>query len=273
MDATRRAKACLDNSCVSWEVRVEANILVVQQCEICPAVCGFPHSERRKTRSGRDSASAHRADAAHAAIGRNVKNARVAWINDDRGDRTAIESRPAIRGCDPITAMPNRASAINTCPGGNTRICRKMRPGIAAVGGFVNSKARLRVTRGIWLAGSSVQGVVRSVISQSPDRIRRKAAGHKRPIDATARKRLVRAPDSAACRCRPTRHLLVLQLGSTASAVMRPEVVYAAPLKVRTSGKFAVLGPARVQPPSALTPLPGALAMTLVQALWALRVK
>src|SRR4029077_6454921 len=68
------------------------------------------------------------------------------------------------------------------------------------------------------------------------------------------------------------RHLLVLQLGSMASAVMRPEVVYAAPLKVRTSGKFDVLGPARAQAPSTLMPFPGAFAMTLAQALCAFRV-
>ena len=36
-----------------------------------------------------------------------------------------------------------------------------------------------------------------------------------------------------------------------ASAVTRPEVVYAAPLKVNIAGKFAVLGPASVQAPAA----------------------
>src|SRR3954471_9078967 len=34
------------------------------------------------------------------------------------------------------------------------------------------------------------------------------------------------------------------QVGSTASAVIRPDAVYGAPLKVRTAGKFAVSGPA-----------------------------
>src|ERR1700751_694266 len=38
-----------------------------------------------------------------------------------------------------------------------------------------------------------------------------------------------------------------LQAGSTASAVIRPEVVYAVPAKVRTSGKLASLGPTRLQ--------------------------
>ena len=46
-----------------------------------------------------------------------------------------------------------------------------------------------------------------------------------------------------------TVHLLLLHTGSMASAVTRPEVVYAAPLKVNIAGKFAVLGPASVQAP------------------------
>ena len=45
--------------------------------------------------------------------------------------------------------------------------------------------------------------------------------------------------------------LLLLHTGSMASAVTRPEVVYAAPLKVNIAGKFAVLGPASVQAPAA----------------------
>src|ERR1700737_4992267 len=45
------------------------------------------------------------------------------------------------------------------------------------------------------------------------------------------------------------RQLLVLQVGAMASAVMRPEVIYGAPLKVNTSGKPAVLGPINVQEP------------------------
>src|SRR6186997_874111 len=48
-----------------------------------------------------------------------------------------------------------------------------------------------------------------------------------------------------------TVHLLWLHAGSMASAVTRPEVVYAAPLKVNIAGKFAVLGPASVQTPVA----------------------
>jgi hypothetical protein len=44
-----------------------------------------------------------------------------------------------------------------------------------------------------------------------------------------------------------TVHLVWLHAGSMASAVTRPEVVYAAPLKVNIAGKFAVLGPASVQ--------------------------
>src|SRR6187551_534610 len=48
-----------------------------------------------------------------------------------------------------------------------------------------------------------------------------------------------------------TVHLLLEHAGSTASAVTRPEVVYAAPLKVNIAGKFAVLGPASVQVPTA----------------------
>ena len=47
-----------------------------------------------------------------------------------------------------------------------------------------------------------------------------------------------------------TVHFLALQAGSIASAVIRPEVVYAAPLNVVLAGKSAWLGPASVQFPA-----------------------
>src|SRR5215475_7042152 len=72
-----------------------------------------------------------------------------------------------------------------------------------------------------------------------------------------------------------TRHPLLLQLGSMASAVIRPEVVYAAPLKVRTLGKFSELGPASVHAPptpGACGPLAAARALAFAQERWASRV-
>jgi hypothetical protein len=63
-----------------------------------------------------------------------------------------------------------------------------------------------------------------------------------------------------------TRHLDCVQFGSIASAVMRPDVVYEAPLNVRTFGKFAVLGPASVQLAGVFGPLPTPRALTLTQA-------
>ena len=62
--------------------------------------------------------------------------------------------------------------------------------------------------------------------------------------------------------------LVAEQLGSTARAVIRPEVVYGAPLNVRTSGKFEVLGPASVQVPFVC----GLFDWSFVQAFWAFRV-
>src|SRR5438046_10629166 len=41
-----------------------------------------------------------------------------------------------------------------------------------------------------------------------------------------------------------------VQVGAMASAVMRPEVMYEAPLKVKISGKFATLGPMRFHAPA-----------------------
>src|ERR1700694_5667531 len=41
------------------------------------------------------------------------------------------------------------------------------------------------------------------------------------------------------------------QFGAIASAVMRPEVIYGAPLKVKTAGKLAVLGPISCHAPGA----------------------
>src|SRR5207253_10748623 len=58
-------------------------------------------------------------------------------------------------------------------------------------------------------------------------------------------------PPAAATR---SRQLPVLQLGSIASAVMRPEVVYSSPLNVKISGKFAVLGPISDQVPTGACP-------------------
>src|SRR5205814_4976836 len=51
-----------------------------------------------------------------------------------------------------------------------------------------------------------------------------------------------------------TRQFDTEQLGEIARAVIRPEVTYGAPLKVRTSGKFVVLGPIRFQVPILLFP-------------------
>src|ERR1700736_5773002 len=50
------------------------------------------------------------------------------------------------------------------------------------------------------------------------------------------------------------RQLLALQFGAMASAVMRPEVIYGAPLKVKTPGKLAVLGPISCHLPGACSP-------------------
>jgi hypothetical protein len=50
---------------------------------------------------------------------------------------------------------------------------------------------------------------------------------------------------------------------------MRPDVVYEAPEKVRTFGKFAVLGPASVQLPGVFLPVPTPRALILTQAFWA----
>ena len=56
-----------------------------------------------------------------------------------------------------------------------------MRPGVAGVSGFVNSEPSLRITRGIWLAGSSVERVISRIEGQRANRIGREAAGDKRP--------------------------------------------------------------------------------------------
>src|SRR6478672_5569907 len=51
-----------------------------------------------------------------------------------------------------------------------------------------------------------------------------------------------------------TRQPLFPQSGEMAKAVIRPEVTYCAPLKVRRSGKIAVLGPIRCHCPAVFFP-------------------
>src|SRR4029077_11709368 len=72
---------------------------------------------------------------------------------------------------------------------------------IPAVGRFVNTHARLRVARGIGLAGAGVENAAR--VGKRSDRICYEAAGDKRATRSAPGKCVGGAPDSAACCCRP----------------------------------------------------------------------
>ena len=161
MDATRRAKACLDDPGTTRERWVQTDILVVQEREVCSAVGRLPQSVRWKARRKRNStATRDRAHPADAARGCNVQDVRVIWIHDDRTNRTAIESRAAISWSRLNTESPRRKSvrgiAIDTRTGGNTRVRSKVRPGIAAVGRPIDSKSSFRISRRIRLTRASV---------------------------------------------------------------------------------------------------------------------
>src|SRR5216117_206287 len=67
-----------------------------------------------------------------------------------------------------------------------------------------------------------------------------------------------------------TRQRLVLQLGSIASAVTRPEVKYSVPLKVRMSGASDLLGPISCHAPTEGRPID--MALTCLNPAIALRL-
>ncbi len=81
----RGTKAGLDNSGVTRERWIQANILVVQQCEGCSAICGFPQSVGRQAWSKSHHAAAQDgANSAHCPSGADIDDIRVVRIDNDR---------------------------------------------------------------------------------------------------------------------------------------------------------------------------------------------
>src|SRR6476661_10533983 len=114
MDAARRPKTCLDDSRVTWKVRVHANVLVIKQRKIRSAVGGLPKAIGRQTGSKRNDAAAQDgANAARSANRANVNGIHIVRVDDDRTDSPPVESRTAIGRCCPHAPMPNGASAVH----------------------------------------------------------------------------------------------------------------------------------------------------------------
>ena len=61
-----------------------------------------------------------------------------------------------------------------------------MRPRVAFVSGLVNSETSLRVTRRVWLAGSSIERVIGRIVRKRANRVRGEATGDKCPVGRTA---------------------------------------------------------------------------------------
>ena len=124
---------------------------------------------------------------------------------------------PLYAGADRAAERARRRAessvAVDARPRRDARVRRKVRPRVAAVRGFVDPEAGLRVARGIRLAGSGIERVVRRVVGQGTDRIRGEAPGDERPACAAAGEGIVRAPDPASRGPRPHGALLVVAGG------------------------------------------------------------
>src|SRR5262249_2256308 len=96
-----------------------------------------PYSVRRKARRETDGTTSDGAHSAHPARGGNVHDICVARIQNDRGDRTAVERGTSIRGSVLDTKRsrryPEYSVAIHTRASRNTRICGEMRPCVATI--------------------------------------------------------------------------------------------------------------------------------------------
>src|SRR5439155_24684304 len=109
-------------------------VLIVQKREVRPGVSGLAYCVRRKAGSTASGSTCNRADPTYPPRGCNVHDTRIGRIDNNRGDRTTIECRTSVSGSLLKAAGPDDARAVNACALGNTRVGRKMRPGIAAIG-------------------------------------------------------------------------------------------------------------------------------------------